>query len=141
MTDVTFFTFEQATALWQDYQRRRGIPASGLQPSLPRPLGTEPAIQFILGESMATAGNPRTLWTTARAYVYGTDEDGDLIYANRQVIITNRFTGVSGDAGQYGTAIMAGSRWLAQTLDCDVDATWTAPEALSIDADPGPGDA
>jgi len=141
MTDVTVFTFEQATALWQFYLRHRGIPSLGLQSSLPRPLGVQPAIQFILGENLAVAVNPRTLWTTARAFVYGTDEDGDLIYANEQVVITNRFTGVSGEAGQYGTAIITGGRWLAQTLDCDADSEWEAPEALSIDADPGPGDA
>lgn len=140
MADVAVFTVEQATALWQDYQRRRGIPADGLQSPPPRPLGSQPAIQFILGEDLATAGNPRTMWTTARAYVYGTDEDGDLIYASEQVVITNRFTGVNGSAGQYGTAIMSGSRWLAQTLDCSPDDDWEAPEEFTIEADPGPGD-
>lgn len=134
------FDIESAKKIAQVVRQSLGtLPGTGQQPQGSK--HTASAIEFILGESMATAGNPRTLWTTARAFIYKPDADGDLVYHSQQVVITNRFTGVSGEAGQYGTAARINGRWLAQTLDCDVDATWTAPEALSIDADPGPGDA
>lgn len=97
-------------------------------------------VHFYLGETLAAAGNPRTQWTTARAFVYYENEDGDLVYNDEQVIVRNRYTGITGAAGQYGVAIPSGKYLEAYTLDCDVDASWTAPEAINIDADPGPGD-
>lgn len=97
-------------------------------------------IHFYLGESLAAPANPRTAWTTARAYVYRETDTGDLEYTEEQVIVSNRYTGVSGAAGQYGQAKLGAKHWTAYTLDCEVDGAWSPPEALSIDADPGPGD-
>lgn len=97
-------------------------------------------MDFYLGESLAAATNPRTGWTTARGYLYYHDTDGDLVYSG-QSIIRNRYTGVEGEAGQYGVVFLKNGKWWAETLDCDVDADWTAPESLSITAEPGPGDA
>lgn len=97
-------------------------------------------VHFYLGETLAAAGNPRTQWTTARAYVYYESDEGDLVYNEEQVIIRNRYVGITGEAGQYGVARPSGNYLDAYTLDCDVDSSWTAPESLSIDAEPGPGD-
>lgn len=97
-------------------------------------------VHFYLGEALAAAANPRTGWTTARAYVYYESEEGDLVYSEEQVIIRNRYTGITGAAGQYGLARPSGDYLDAYTLDCDVDGSWTVPEALNIDAEPGPGD-
>lgn len=95
---------------------------------------------FYLAEALAAAGNPRTQWTTARAFIYYESDDGDLVYNDEQVIIRNRYTGITGAAGQYGRARPSGDYLDAYTLDCDVDASWTEPEAVNIDAQPGPGD-
>lgn len=134
------FDIESAKKIAQVVRQSLGtLPSTGQLPRGAKNPAT--VIEFILGEDMATAGNPRTMWTTARAYIYKPDADGDLVYSNQQAVITNRYTGVSGEPGQYGTAARVNGRWLAQTLDCGVDEDWEAPEALSIDADPGPGDA
>jgi hypothetical protein len=93
----------------------------------------------ILGEELAAATDPRTGWTTARAYVYG--GDGDLEYRGFQVVVRQRYTGITGAAGQYGKAERKNGGWDLESLDCQPIDGWTAPEAFTIDADPGPGDA
>lgn len=113
------------------------LPRSGVNRSRRQP--TED-VHFYLGEALAAAANPRTGWTTARAYVYYESEEGDLVYNDEQVIIRNRYTGMTGAAGQYGLARPSGDYLDAYTLDCDVDGSWSVPEALNIDAEPGPGD-
>lgn len=97
-------------------------------------------VEFVLGESLAPATDSLEGWTTARAFLYRRDDEFTAVYW-RQQVITNCFTGVEGEAGQYGTAKYIGGRWQAQTLDCEPLSGWTEPEALSITADPGPGDA
>ena len=96
-------------------------------------------ISVILGEELAAATDPRTGWTTARAYVYG--GDGNLSYRGFQVIVRQRYTGITGAAGQYGKAERKNGGWDLESLDCQPIDGWTAPEAFTIDADPGPGDA
>ena len=113
------------------------LPAAGVNRSRTQTTGD---IHFYLGEALAAAGNPRTQWTTARAFVYYVSDDGDLVYNEEQVIIRNRYVGITGAAGQYGLARPSGDYLDAYTLDCDVDASWSAPAALDIDAAPGPGD-
>lgn len=105
----------------------------------PRHFGVQQSLSVILGEDLAAATDPRTGWTTARAYVYS--GDGDLEYRGLQIIVRQRYTGVSGEAGQYGKVERKNGGWDLESLDCDIIAGWEAPEALSIDADPGPGDA
>jgi len=101
---------------------------------------TSETVEFVLGEALAAATDSLSGWTSARAYLYRRDEDFAAVFWRQQVIV-NTFTGVSGALGQYGTARYIGGRWQAQTIDCDVLTEWTAPEELSITADPGPGDA
>lgn len=103
-------------------------------------IDTSETVEFVLGEALAAATNSLDGWTTARAFLYRRDETFGAVYWRQQVIV-NTFTGVTGDLGQYGTAKYIGGRWQAQTLDCEPLTGWTAPETLSIDADPGPGDA
>lgn len=113
------------------------LPSSGTNRGRRQPTDV---VHFYLGEALAAAANPRTGWTTARAYVYYESEEGDLVYNDEQVIIRNRYTGITGAAGQYGLARPSGDYLDAYTLDCDVDGSWSVPEALNIDAEPGPGD-
>jgi len=105
----------------------------------PQHFGVQQSLSVILGEDLAAATDPRTGWTTARAYVYG--GTGDLDYRGFQVIVRQRYTGVSGEAGQYGKAEWKNGGWDLESLDCDPIADWEAPEEFTIDADPGPGDA
>lgn len=98
--------------------------------SRPRPIANE-LIEFVLGEAIGSSSDPLTFTTLefARVFVYGRDSTGDGVYL-RQQYVYNPFTGVSGEANQYGTAAFINGRWMIQTLDCDPIAGFEAPEAL-----------
>ena len=130
-------TSGQIKAIRETVRLVKGLPGGGSQN--PTYQGVQQSLSVILGEALAAATDPRTGWTTCRAYVYG--GDGDLEYRGFQVIVRQRYTGVEGAAGQYGKVERKNGGWDLESLDCDVIAGWTAPEAFTIDADPGPGDA
>lgn len=100
-------------------------------PRTGRAVFQDDTIEFVLGEAVGASTDPLDYDSLeyARVYVYGRDRNGDAVYL-RQQYVYNPFTGVTGEAYQYGNAKFINGYWLIQTLDCNPIAGYAAPEAL-----------
>lgn len=112
MTDVTVFTFEQATALWQDYQRRRGVPDSGRTADNFRPLGAQPDVAVILDAALGVASHALTGATHCLATrCIWSPVDEEYTETTEQLTVWNHSEAQDYDANTFGLARWIDGHW------------------------------
>lgn len=113
MTDVTVFTFEQATALWQDYLRRRGVADSGRSVDNHRPLGAQPDVTVILDASLGVATHALTGATHCLATrCIWSPADEEYTETTEQITVWNHSEAQDYDADTFGLARWIDGHWL-----------------------------
>jgi len=112
MTDVTVFTFEQATALWQDYLRRRGVADSGRSVDNHRPLGAQPDVAVILDAALGVATHALTGATHCLATrCIWSPADEEYTETTEQLTVWNHSEAQEYDADTFGLARWIDGHW------------------------------
>jgi len=112
MTDVTVFTFEQATALWQDYLRRRGVPDIGRSGDNHRPLGAQPDVAVILDAALGVATHALTGATHCLATrCIWSPADEEYAETTEQLTVWNHSEAQEYDADTFGLARWIDGHW------------------------------
>lgn len=106
------FTPEQARALWQDYQRRRGMPTDSNTSRGPRPMGTQPPITVILDAALDVATDSKTGATsclaTRLAYSVVDEEYSE---TTDQITVWNHSESDSYEVDTFGKAEWIDGHW------------------------------
>jgi hypothetical protein len=112
MSEIGVFTPEQARALWQDYQRRRGMPTDSNTSRGPRPMGTQPPITVILDAALDVATDSKTGATsclaTRLAYSVVDEEYSE---TTDQITVWNHSESDSYEVDTFGKAEWIDGHW------------------------------